>query len=123
MPIPAVTTDIHGITDKDVAGAPLIADVIMDFYKFAQNSVLVGHNIAFDMGMIARAGENLGCVFDNERLDTIKLAQEHIRGLSRFNLAIVCKTLGIENLRAHRAASDTLATAEVLLKLAPKIAV
>jgi DNA polymerase III epsilon subunit-like protein len=34
---------------------------------------------------------------------------------------MVCKALNIDNTRAHRAASDALATAEVLLKLAPQI--
>ncbi|GHU99780.1 hypothetical protein FACS1894211_05810 [Clostridia bacterium] len=115
-------TGITGLTDKDVTDAPGIEDVIADFYKFTQNCTLVGHNVAFDIGFIEKAGEKLGCVFDNEQVDTIRLAQEHIRGLTRFNLAVVCKALNIENTRAHRAASDALATAEILLKLAPKIA-
>ncbi|MDR1093233.1 MAG: hypothetical protein LBL66_03705 [Clostridiales bacterium] len=114
-------TGITGLADKDVADAPAVGDVIMDFYKFTQDSVLVAHNIGFDIAFIERAGEKLGCLFGNEQVDTIKLAQEHVRGLTRFNLAMVCKALNIDNTRAHRAASDALATAEVLLKLAPQI--
>ena len=122
MPIPAESTKINGITDETVIGAPKIHEVIGDFYKFTENSILVAHNAAFDVGFIDRAGEKFNYIFDNEQLDTVQLARRYVAGLRKFSLDAVCKAMEIENLRAHRSASDALATAEVFLKIAPKIA-
>ena len=48
-PIPRESTEVHGIDDAMVKGHKDIAPVLAAFSRFAHETVLVGHNAAFDM--------------------------------------------------------------------------
>ena len=50
--IPWETKQVHHIGDEDVAGAETIMNVLPSFLQFAQGSLLVAHNAAFDMGFL-----------------------------------------------------------------------
>lgn len=53
-PIPAEASEVHGIRDEDVAGAPTLAQVAERFLEvIAAHEVLVGYNWPFDAGMLA----------------------------------------------------------------------
>jgi len=49
MPIPRFITELTGISDDMVAGAPVFADIADDFLSFIGDSILVAHNSGFDM--------------------------------------------------------------------------
>jgi len=49
MPIPRFITELTGISDDMVAGAPLFADIADDLLNFIGDSILVAHNSGFDM--------------------------------------------------------------------------
>jgi len=51
--IPAAATAIHGITDSAVRGAPTLAQAIADIEPLLDNSVVVGHNVDFDLAFLA----------------------------------------------------------------------
>lgn len=117
------TTDLTGITNAMVIDAPNIESVIPDFYKFANDSILVGHNIkGFDYPIINRIAGNMGYKFDNELVDTLLLARKYFSDeLHNFSLTTLSKHFAIGHENAHRALSDVIATAEVLKILAKRM--
>ena len=118
MHIPADSSKINGIFDKDVKGAHTYDQVLADFYKFTRNSYLSGYNIkGFDMVFLQHFGKLSGYNFDNPLLDVYPLAQKLLKGLKNYKLGTVAAHLGVVLDNAHRAVFDTIATAEVLLKL------
>ena len=56
----AFTSELTGITDEMLIGAPEIEEVLMRFREFIGDSVLVAHNASFDMGFLQRGFENIG---------------------------------------------------------------
>lgn len=121
IPLPAKITELTGITNDDLNGAPSVDAVMPDFYKFTADSILVGHNVSFDIGFLNAEGQAIHIYFDQEKMDTYILAQRYLKGLSNFKLKTVIKHFGIENEHAHRAVHDCIATAEAFKKLAAYI--
>ncbi len=117
--IPPASTKIHHITDDMVANAPTIEAVLPRFHTFVGDAVLVAHNAAFDMKFLTMKQDAAGVRFDNPVLDTVLLAA-HLQGqTSSLTLDALAEQFGIEippEVR-HTALGDSLATAEVLLKL------
>ncbi|MGD9901416.1 MAG: PolC-type DNA polymerase III [Spirochaetales bacterium] len=119
--IPLDATQIHGITNDMVIGAPKTGEAIADFYKFCYGSVLVAYNIDFDYKFINYYGRQNGYNFDNEQRDALIMARQYIHGLRNYKLKSVCEFLNINLSNAHRAYFDAAATAQVFLKLAENI--
>ena len=116
-PIPEEITEITHISNEMVANAPSIEQVLPDFYKFTYGAVLSAYNIDFDYQFLSRDGERLRLKFDNEQIDTLKLARDKVPSLSNYKLGTVVKALDITLNNAHRALADAYATAKVFVKL------
>lgn len=116
MHIPEEASSVNHITDDMVSDAPTIDEVLPDFYKFTRGCALVAHNIEFDIRFIRNAGEECGYLFDNELFDTLAISRKYLR-LSNHKLHTICEFLGISLVGAHRALNDTVATAQVFIKL------
>jgi DNA polymerase III epsilon subunit family exonuclease len=123
IPIPAKATEITGITDEDVAGAPREAEVLRAFAEFCRGSVLAAHNIEFDAAFVSNGADRHGIEVEAIRLlDTLEMA----RGkpgrdgliprpeVANYKLGTLTKALGIRHNDAHRAMSDVEATASLL---------
>lgn len=122
-PIPPASTDVHGITDSMVVGAPDIAEAGRRFHKFAEGAVLVAHNAPFDMEFLRRQEGAIGKVFDHPILDTVLLSAVVYGQLEQHSLDALTARLGItipEEAR-HTAIGDTIATADAFLKLVPML--
>lgn len=110
---------IHHITQDMVAGKPKAEQVLQDFYKFTRGCVLTGYNVGFDLGFLIKQGKESRYNFDNPYFDIYHdLSLKYIKGLKNYKLGTVAKYLGVTLDNAHSAIYDTIATAEVMIKLA-----
>jgi len=117
--ISAEITKLTSITNEMVKDAPLLEDVMPDFYKFCKNSILVGQNIQFDFGFIDYYSRKYNYVFNHEKEDTITIAKKHIF-LKNYKLKTIAEALNVPLINAHRAINDALCTAKVFIKLIEK---
>ncbi len=121
--IPEVSTGFHGITDEMVADAGSPAEVVAQFADYAVDSVLVAHHTAFDLGFLAPAAQAAGVRLEPLALDTMLLsAALEPDPEARHGLDYVCERYGVEVFGRHTALGDALATAEVLVRMIPRLA-
>lgn len=113
-PIPIHITALTGIDNEMVADAPLFEDVADEIESFLSEGVFVAHNVGFDYSFIKKQFEEIGRKWNPTRLCTVRLTRKLVPGLSSYSLGNLCRYFGIQNISAHRAMSDTLATVELL---------
>lgn len=122
-PISAEITKLTGITDDMVKDAPTIENVLPEFLKFCEDTVLVAHNASFDTGFIRIAAERAGLgELHHTIVDTLELARALLPELNKHKLNIVCEHLGVTLNGHHRAVNDAEATAEVFIKFLDMLA-
>jgi DNA polymerase-3 subunit epsilon len=114
-PIDPFVVRLTGITDRMVAEAPPISEVMPRFEEFVEGCVLVGHNVQFDCSFVTAARD--GVRLPNEALDTLKLARCLVPGLGRYRLSALVNHFGVRQAPNHRALADAAATTEVFKKL------
>ncbi len=115
MPIPAHSTEIHGIRDEDVKDCPKFQDVAKDLAAFIQSCDIAGYNSnRFDVPLLAEEFLRADVDFDIKRHLQVdvqvifhKMEQRTLSAAYRFYCN---KTLD----DAHSAEADTRATYEVL---------
>ncbi|MBC7814786.1 MAG: DEAD/DEAH box helicase [Burkholderiales bacterium] len=115
--IPATITHITGIRTEDVMNAPTIDEVLPDLVRFAGDAPLIAHNIAFDVGFLAK----YRALQTNLRIDTYDLASVLLPRAPRYNLNSIATMLGIELEMAHRALDDARAAALAYWQLWQKL--
>ena len=117
--ISAASIPIHGITQDMVAGKPGIAEVLPAFHAFAQDTVLVAHNAAFDMKFLQLQEAPTGVAFHQPVLDTLLLSAVVHPNQESHRLEAIAERFNITVLGRHTALGDAMVTAEVLLRLLP----
>ncbi len=105
--IPAIVTQITGLTDDDVVGAPRIAQAIPRLIAFAGDAPIIAHNISSDAGFLNK----VGALQNNLRLDTYELGATLLPRAPRYTLGALAAYVGVDLVRAHRALDDARATA------------
>ncbi len=122
-PIPASATAVHGITDEMVAGRSGLPAVLADLARFSSDTVLVGHDIAFDLAFLRPAAERAGVTLPARVLDTLLLsAVLHPAEGESHGLDAVAARYGVTVLGRHTALGDALVTAEVLVRMVDQLA-
>lgn len=117
--IPAASIPIHGITPDMVQGKPPIGEVLPAFHAFAQDTVLVAHNAAFDMKFLQLKEASTGLSFHQPVLDTLLLSAVVHPNQESHRLEAIAERFNITVLGRHTALGDAIVTAEVLLRLIP----
>ena len=118
-PLKPESIPIHGITEDMVRGQPNIDVVLPAFHEFCEDTVLIAHNAAFDMRFLQLKEERTGIKFSQPVLDTLLLSAVVHPNQESHKLDVILERLGIHIDSRHNALEDSLATAEVFLKLIP----
>lgn len=118
----AASIAIHGITDSMLLGQPTIDLVLPAFHDFCADTVLVGHNVAFDMRFLELKEATLGVRFDQPVLDTLLLSAVAHPNQQSHSLEAIMQRLGIQMEQRHNALADATATAQVFMRLLPALA-
>jgi DNA polymerase-3 subunit epsilon len=117
--LPAAGIAIHGIRPEMLVGQPTIDTVLPAFHAFAQDTVLVAHNAAFDMRFLQLKEAQTGIRFEQPVLDTLLLSAAAHPNQESHSLEAIAERLGVDVLGRHTALGDAMVTAEVFLKLMP----
>ncbi len=120
--IPEASSPIHGITPDRVVGQPTLDAVLPAFRAYADDTVLVAHNAAFDMRFLQLKEAQTGVVFDLPVLDTLLLSAVVHPNQASHRLEAIAERFGITVIGRHTALGDAMVTAEVLIKLIPLLA-
>jgi DNA polymerase III epsilon subunit family exonuclease len=106
----ATASRCHGLSDHDVAAAPLFSEVADELTERLHGCVFVAHNAPFDLGFLGReyaaCGRSLPGLLP---LDTLLMARR-LFAFPRNDLASACARLGVVPDGAHRALADARAT-------------
>jgi DNA polymerase-3 subunit epsilon len=118
--MPAEAQAIHGLSTAFLRDKPLFAEIAEEFLAFIEDSRLVIHNAAFDIGflnaeltLVARAGLSQARV-----VDTLHIARQKFPGASN-SLDALCRRFSIDTTRRakHGALLDSELLAQVYLEL------
>lgn len=113
------------LEDKGLPMEKAFSDIdsfLSRYIKGRNKPYLCGHNIQnFDLEFIVNLFElnkkDISKYFDDFILDTLWLSRLAIVENPKFNLASCCEYYGIEHVQAHRALTDTIVTAKLLIEI------
>jgi len=112
-PLSRFITQLTGITDDMLAGAPRISEVLQSLDDFVGDAPIVGHRVSFDLSFLRRKG----LFEDNQPLDTYDLAAVVLPDAGRYGLGSLANLLNVPLANAHRALDDAKTTMQVFQRL------
>jgi DNA polymerase-3 subunit epsilon len=114
--IPPTITVLTGISESMVVRAPRIEGVLPALAEFVGDAVVVGHNVAFDVGFLRAALERDGRpALANPTVDTVPLARRLLgEEVPNCKLSTLASRLRLPHQPSHRALDDALATCDLL---------
>ena len=118
---PIFGNQMHGITDKDVKGAPTPAEAAKKALAFVGDATIVGHSVGFDIAFLEAALGDGTRIEKGRYLDTLTLARDGYPDLPSYTLGELSKFFGIQLQQAHRALPDAEATAELLIAIGAEL--
>jgi DNA polymerase III subunit epsilon len=128
VPIPAEATEVHHITDADVAGEPRLVDILPGLIgqiegAWAAGCPVIGFNVCYDLTVLDRECRRLfkrgldtpGPVIDPYVLD--KAIYRYRKGPKAHVLERACREWGVPLEGAHDAGNDAFATVRLAYKI------
>ena len=120
--LPWSSIKYHGIRPEMLVDQPSIEKVLPEFHRYVQDTVLIGHNVAFDMRMLQIKEDVTNVSFINPVLDTMLLSSVVHPAQENHNLSGVAERVGVTIEGRHTALGDAAATGKIFLKLLPLLA-
>ncbi|NCP66853.1 hypothetical protein GW756_00925 [bacterium] len=112
-------SQLTGIDQNEIdTNGVYFTEVKDEVQALVAGTVIVGHNIDFDINFLKGNGINLD---DCERIDTHELARILLPKESSFALEVLTKNYGFTHEDAHRAMSDVLASKDLFEMLLQRI--
>jgi DNA polymerase-3 subunit epsilon len=108
---------LTGISNRDVVGAPVFAEVAREVYDLLDGAVFVAHNARFDYSFVKGEFARLGRGFTARCLCTVKLSRSLFPQHRHHDLSSVIARHGIQCASRHRALGDALAVQAFLEQL------
>ncbi|NMQ20107.1 DNA polymerase III subunit epsilon [Candidatus Competibacter phosphatis] len=121
-PIASMSQTVHGISHDMLRGQPVIDEVLPQFYEYCADTVLVGHNAAFDLRFLQMKEARTGLRFTQPVLDTLLLSEVLHPNQESHALEAVAGRLGVTVVARHTALGDALVTGEIFLRMIPLLA-
>ncbi len=116
--LPSHITSLTGITNAMVIDQPKIDEVLPEFLKFIKNTVIVGHNVSFDLSFLNyNLKKILGTTIKNPSICTDSLARRIMPDIDSKSLSNLAYHFNIPFPKQHRAMSDAEVTLKVFLKM------
>ncbi|MCB8889995.1 exonuclease domain-containing protein [Vreelandella malpeensis] len=118
-PIPAASTAIHGLSDRDVEYAPSLPAVFAQFQVFTGEAILLAHNASFDLLALRPAGVSL----TNPVIDTLLISKALDKALDEHDLDALAARYDLDcpPLDRHTALGDARLAAKLWLALLPRL--
>lgn len=117
---------VHGITNEFLNDKPVFADVVNEFLDYLQDSDLIIHNAAFDLGFLNAELSTINTTMQpleekHEIIDTLVMARSEFTG-KKNTLDALCKRFNIQHRqrKLHGALLDSEILADVYLAMTHK---
>lgn len=120
-PIPVKITELTGINDSMVQGAPKESEAVSAFLDFCAGAVVVAHNAPFDTSFIRKACENIGREYTLTSIDTVAICRAILDGIKNVKLDTVASYLRLGSFNHHRAVDDAEILTKIFVKLCERL--
>jgi len=120
--IPEKISELTGITDEMVAGAPSEKEAVQKFLEYCgDNAIVVAHNASFDTSFIKTAAERNGLRYTLTHIDTLALSRGMFPQLAKHKLDNIAKHLKLGDFNHHRACDDAMMLAKIFQVMLNKL--
>lgn len=107
-------TELTGISNEDLLGAPNLSAVLMQFFEFTQDAILVAHHANHEKAFLQHTSWKLfRTPFKHRILDTSFLYKIADPELTLIRLEDLCEHHNIPVINRHHALGDAILTAEL----------
>lgn len=104
-------TRLTGITPSMLYEAPKTHIVLQEFMEFIKDSIVIGHNVTFDIGFVdVKLKKYFDTSFKNDYIDTLKIARKFLPQLPSKKLGMIAEYFKFNTDGMHRGLKDCTVT-------------
>lgn len=107
-PLPQFITNLTGITENDLQGAPLFAAIANELHEMLEGAIFVAHNVRFDYSFLKQEFKRVGMTFSPRQLCTVRLSRALYPEHRSHKLQSLIDRYNFRVSERHRAYDDAL---------------